>query len=797
MTSKAGAFDARSTREDVISVVIVAGDDVDAALDAAVRIDEDLPGITLQHVIVGSASDLQERVSGRLPDATAVVVATDANLAAARNAGAEKARGAYLAFVERDAFPEQRWLGGLVDAIRANANAALAASKVLYDDRTVAYTDAALTFAGEPISPRAGKPDSNDVTRPFDVLYPSPWAFLIETKAFRWVGGFDSELTPHVEHVDLGWRLWIAGLRVVAAPESVLRLAPNHSFAERRPRPALGGLGMLYKNLGEASLSRAIAASLALADDTTAPAFRTSLPALGEARIAVQSLRRVLDSEILPLFRRPTAAGSVDEQAADEVRRTLDIDAIFTHRHRVLVVTPDVLQATMAGPAIRAWQMAQALNKEHEVQLVTTVRCDLTHPDFVVRHVGDAELQGLVAWADVVIFQGHIMANHPWLRHSDTILVADIYDPMHLEVLEQSRDVPPPSRREAVRVTVEVLNEQLARGDFFLCASDKQRDFWIGQLAGVGRINPAIYDDHENLDNLINVVPFGISDEAPVATRKVLKGVLPGIAVDDKVILWGGGVYNWFDPLTLIHAVDRLRSRVPNVRLYFMGMKHPNPLVPAMQMASRTRRLAADLGLVDEHVFFNDDWVPYTERQNYLLEADVGVSTHLDHVETAFSFRTRILDYLWTSLPIVATAGDSFADLIEHHGLGITVPPDDVEALEAALFRLLTDDDFAQGCRDATVGTVAEFRWERVLEPILEFCRHPQRVADLVDPRQRVMIGDPAAQAMWGHGGLRHTLKVAVAHLRNKEYDEVSRKLKMRLRLALFPDSGGPGARAD
>ena len=27
------------------------------------------------------------------------------------------------------------------------------------------------------------------------------------------------------------------------------------------------------------------------------------------------------------------------------------------------------------------------------------------------------------------------------------------------------------------------------------------------------------------------------------------------MAADDRVILWGGGIYNWFDPLTLIRAV--------------------------------------------------------------------------------------------------------------------------------------------------------------------------------------------------------------------------------------------------
>jgi hypothetical protein len=36
------------------------------------------------------------------------------------------------------------------------------------------------------------------------------------------------------------------------------------------------------------------------------------------------------------------------------------------------------------------------------------------------------------------------------------------------------------------------------------------------------------------------------------------------------------------------------------------------------------------------------------------------VSTHYEHVETTFAFRTRILDYLWAGLPVVATGGDAF-----------------------------------------------------------------------------------------------------------------------------------------
>ena len=145
---------------------------------------------------------------------------------------------------------------------------------------------------------------------------------------------------------------------------------------------------------------------------------------------------------------------------------------------------------------------------------------------------------------------------------------------------------------------------------------------------------------------------------------------MPGIGPDDKVILWGGGIYNWFDPLTLLRAVDKLRSRLPNVRVYFLGIRHPNPDVGEMRRTIETLELSDELGLTGTHVFFNDDWVEYDDRPNYLLEADVGVSTHLDHVETAFSFRTRVLDYLWAGLPVVATQGDALAGVIESRGAG-------------------------------------------------------------------------------------------------------------------------------
>lgn len=399
---------------------------------------------------------------------------------------------------------------------------------------------------------------------------------------------------------------------------------------------------------------------------------------------------------------------------------------------RVVVATGDVLGGKIAGPAIRAWQIAEVLaGAGHEVQLVTILECDASSDRFVVRHVEDRDLRELEAWCDTLVFQGSLMHEHQWLRDSRKPLVVDVYDPFHLELLEQARDEGEARRRDIVHNAVVVLNDQLRRGDFFLCASEKQRDLWIGSLAALGRVNTGTYDGDETLRGLIAVAPFGLDAAPPVRTGPGVRGLVDGIGPEDKLLLWGGGIYNWFDPLTLIRAVAELGR--PDVKLFFMGLAHPNPRVPKMRMAVAAEQLAAELGLLGKTVFFNQGWVPFAERANVLLDADLGVSTHLDHVETAYSFRTRLLDCLWAGMPQVATRGDSLAELIEAEGLGLTVPPGDPEALAAAIGRLLDEPDTAAAAAEAAHRVARDFTWERVLQPLVDFCAAPRRAADLLD----------------------------------------------------------------
>ena len=411
-------------------------------------------------------------------------------------------------------------------------------------------------------------------------------------------------------------------------------------------------------------------------------------------------------------------------------------------RRRILVVTPDTLGELMAGPAIRAWEIARGLSATADVRLVSTTKSTISADDFHVAFADEAALRGHVDWAEVLVFQGHILRSHPWIKATDTIIVADIYDPMHLEQLEQGKDLEPVDRLAVSIDTIEVLNDQLERADFLVCASEKQRDFWLGQLAGLARINPATYDRDPSLRSLLDVVPFGVQNEPPVQKKHGIKGVVPGIGPDDKVIIWGGGIYNWFDPLTLIDAVAIAREAHPDLRLFFLGAAHPNPNIPTMRMAVAARERAEQLGLLGETVFFNSSWVPYTDRADYLLDADLGVSTHFEHLETAFSFRTRILDYLWASLPIISTDGDTFAGIIREHDLGRVVAPEDAEGLARAIEELLYDRE----ARKRIAANIAEYSkdhtWENTLRPLIAFCEEPTRAPDhvqgIVSERARI-----------------------------------------------------------
>ncbi|MGO4105209.1 glycosyltransferase [Leifsonia sp. YAF41] len=770
----------KKRRIGVVSVVLVNFRGVDDTIECVRGLLElDWPHKLLEIIVVenGSGDDSLERLKVISGQITIVESTENLGFTGGCNLGVAKSTGEFVAFLNNDARPDSGWIKEAIATFSTGHNIGAVASKVLdWEGERVDYLDAAVTWYGMGYKPHAGETDRGSWDVEKDVLFGTGAAMFIRASVFEELGGFDDNFFMFYDDVDLGWRLNLLGYRFRFQPKSLAfhkHHASMNKFGNFRETYLLerNALYTLYKNLDEESLAqvfpgalllatrRAVArgkhdstsldlrvpgnddeATLAISKQTMAGIYAIDqfvelLPEMTVERAKVQASRTRSDRELKALF------GNTDEPAYPIESYLSGYEKIVDNlgqlniegRRHILVITGDAVGAQMAGPAIRAWNIAKQLSDEHDVRLVSMTKAvaldDVIEVGVISHHKPNSVVEH-EQWADVIIVQGHALALFPSLETSKKILVVDVYDPLHLEQLEQGRDLGLKQWNKQVTEATDALNHQLQLGDFFLCASERQRHFWLGQLSALGRVNPFTYSRDNDLDSLIAVAPFGIPSQAPVQQRPALRGVVPGIGADDKIIIWGGGIYNWFDPEILIRAVGVLAERHPNIRLFFMGVKHPNPAVPEMEAVAAARAVSERLGLTGKHVFFNESWVPYDDRQNYLLEADLGVSTHFQHVETTFSFRTRILDYLWAGLPIVTTGGDSFGSLVASESLGAAVPERDQAALEASIEKYLFDEAAIRKARKNVQRVRLEFTWEKAVAPLVEFCRNPQSAAD-------------------------------------------------------------------
>ncbi len=193
-----------------------------------------------------------------------------------------------------------------------------------------------------------------------------------------------------------------------------------------------------------------------------------------------------------------------------------------------VVFTTDPVGPEMPGPAIRAWELARVLGDHVEVVLASTVSVSGQHPNAELRLAYGEALQQLVEGTDVSFAPSSLVYMARELQQTEKPVVVDIYDPYHLENLEMGGADRAEQDRSVTRLAG-VVNAGLRRGDFFTCASERQRDFWLGSLAAVGRVNPYNYEVDPLLGRLISVVPFGLPSEPPSRQGPGLRGVIPGI----------------------------------------------------------------------------------------------------------------------------------------------------------------------------------------------------------------------------------------------------------------------------
>lgn len=425
---------------------------------------------------------------------------------------------------------------------------------------------------------------------------------------------------------------------------------------------------------------------------------------------------------------------------------------------RIALLSSEPMRPRMAGIGIRYLEFARRLAAAGlETVLLSPATPEesagLALPGVELRRCETGvRLAEQLRGCDAAVAQGQ-WANDLVLAAPGLPAALDLYDPWLIENLSYLATLGlDPYRNDHASWLL-----QLARGDFFLCSSEEQRVFYLGFLAALGRVNPELVARDPDLRSLIDVVPFVVPDELPPH-----QPYLPPRSPGERRLLFGG-LYDWYDPWTLLEAlalidlVDQAdRGRV-GAGWVLLLIRNPNPGTP--------QRLLADVeAWCRRREWWGSrvrvlDWVPVERRFDLLRDVDLLVSPHQPSLETRLSLRTRFLDALAAGCPVVTTTGGAMSRLLREHGAGWIVPPGDAPALARAIVEALATAPLAAAdqvpplggdqaapssihqappaaihqapplvaWRQGAAALLAAFRWERALAPLLRFCREPRR----------------------------------------------------------------------
>jgi hypothetical protein len=275
---------------------------------------------------------------------------------------------------------------------------------------------------------------------------------------------------------------------------------------------------------------------------------------------------------------------------------------------------------------------------------------------------------------------------------------------------------------QQIQILLEEPQHWLQTVDGLICASEEERLFWLGQLAAQDRLNPYVQQADPALRDLVMVVLTGVEPSTPPA-HSVLKGVHPGIGVDDLVIMWCGGLRPFDDPLIVLRAFTELKSVRSDVKLVFAAFDDQENDEPSLRAVTQ---LASELDLKAAVIF--DEQVPAHRRTGYLAEADLGLALGTDTLEARLHEPVELSACIGAALPIVVTAGHAGSGLVQRYGLGQTVPVCDVELLSKVLGECIQVPRDAY--RDRFAAAQEALSWPRTTEPLVRFCQQPRYAPD-------------------------------------------------------------------
>lgn len=373
------------------------------------------------------------------------------------------------------------------------------------------------------------------------------------------------------------------------------------------------------------------------------------------------------------------------------------------------------------GPTVRILEMAKAA---HSAGIPTTISmddCSGSLPDGLTFQKLAPEVIGLIRPGDAVIASIFLPPNVlRRLLDSGKPFDADFYCVGAFENLESGSSYSPFRLFQGRRRTSLRYRLILERAERIYLSNHEQLAFLGGLLFGTSHLTECSLAS--SLPQKAMILPMGSSDE-PFPTGNPYP--YPETFQGRPVFLWGGGIWSWFDMETLLQAFAQLRMRGSPAALYFLCGKNLSGVATQDGPVQWARQRAEELDLLGNTVCFRDGGARHEDLPGLLEHCTAGVMANPLKLESFGSWRTRLLDLLWSGKPVVTAGFDPLSDIMARNGAGILVPAADPTALAEALEQLGQDTTLQTHCRDASQYLAQNYRWSAVLEPWIRRLQSP------------------------------------------------------------------------
>jgi GT2 family glycosyltransferase len=207
-----------------VTAILIAysGTPVDALLRAAgsLRTQKLTPS---QVVFVDQTPDgrLAPALTAADPQVEVIITGENLGYVSACNLAAAQATGDYLMFLNPDAWADPDCLARLVETCASNPSVAVVGAQVVFPGgQQVNAGDNPLHVSGISWAGRYGEHPEDGPPR--EAMVVSGAALLVRRQAWEALGGYTEGFFMYYDDVDLAWRAWLTGWRVIFCPGAIV-----------------------------------------------------------------------------------------------------------------------------------------------------------------------------------------------------------------------------------------------------------------------------------------------------------------------------------------------------------------------------------------------------------------------------------------------------------------------------------------------------------------------------------------------------------------------------------------------